>query len=182
MSRDSTINAGMFTSDADDWTTPDDFYAALDAEFHFTLDPCCYPQTAKCDRYFTKEDDGLRQEWTGRVFMNPPYGRVIGHWVRKAYEAAQATAEVVVVLIPARTCSKYWHDYCMKAAEIRFVKGRLRFGCQQTGKVDNAPFPNAVIVFRKGDHIPAVSSMNRRIAGDLFDNDLASLSQRQVAA
>jgi phage N-6-adenine-methyltransferase len=151
----------MFTSDADDWTTPDEFFAALDAEFAFTLDPCAYAHTAKCKRFYTREDDGLRQEWTGRVFMNPPYGRVIGHWIAKAYHAAQSTAEVVVCLIPARTCSAYWHDYCMKAAEIRFVRGRLRFGDQTKGRTDNAPFPNAVIVFRKGDHAPRVSTMSR---------------------
>lgn len=169
MSRETTINSGMFTSDADDWTTPDDFYAVLDREFSFTLDPCAYPHTAKCARFFTKEDDGLRQEWRGSVFVNPPYGRVIGAWVRKAYEAAQTTADVVVMLIPARTCSRYWHDYCMKAAEIRFVKGRLRFGCQQSAKQDNAPFPNAVIVFRRGDHLPRISTMLRRSpAIDLF--------------
>ena len=160
MSRVATINAGMFTSDADDWTTPADFYAMLDAEFGFTLDPCCYPHTAKCDRFFTKEDDGLKQDWAGAVFVNPPYGRVIGAWVRKSYEAAQTTADVVVMLIPARTCSRYWHDYCMKAAEIRFVRGRLKFG----DGTDNAPFPNAVIVFRKGDHSPHVSSIDRHSA------------------
>lgn len=169
MTRAATINSGMFTSDADDWTTPDDFYAVLDAEFGFTLDPCCYAHTAKCARFFTKEEDGLRQDWTGAVFMNPPYGRAIGKWIAKAYEAAQTTADVVVALIPARTCSRYWHDYCMKAAEIRFVKGRLRFGCQSTDRHDNAPFPNAVIVFRKGDHVPLVSSMARAAAAqDLF--------------
>jgi phage N-6-adenine-methyltransferase len=161
VTRSSTINAGMFTSDADDWATPQDFFDGLDAEFNFTLDPCAYPHTAKCPQFFTKDDDGLAQDWHGAVFMNPPYGRVIGHWVRKAYLAAQTTADVVVCLIPARTCSRYWHDYCMKAAEIRFVKGRLRFGCQQSDKQDNAPFPNAVIVFRKGDHSPRVSTIER---------------------
>ena len=160
MTRAATINQGMFTSNADDWTTPDDFYSALDAEFGFTLDPCCYPETAKCPLFYTKEDDGLSQIWRGRVFMNPPYGRAIGAWVRKAYEAAQTTAEVVVCLIPARTCSKYWHSYCMKAEEIRFVRGRLRFGGDGKAK-DNAAFPNAVIVFRRGDHSPRVVTMDR---------------------
>lgn len=167
MSRVAQINAGMFTSNADDWTTPDDFYALLDAEFNFTLDPCCYPETAKCEQFFTQEDDGLEQEWTGSVFVNPPYGRVIGKWVAKAYQAAQTTADVVVMLIPARTCSRYWHDYCMKAAEIRFVRGRLRFGLSQI----NAPFPNAIIVFRRGEHILRVSGIDRKAAFVVDDSD-----------
>jgi phage N-6-adenine-methyltransferase len=104
--RSAQIQAGMFTSNADDWTTPDDFFALLDAEFQFTLDPCCYPETAKCASFFTKAEDGLKQEWSGSVFVNPPYGRAIGAWVRKSYEAAQTTADVVVMLIPARTCSR----------------------------------------------------------------------------
>lgn len=164
MSRQTQIHAGMFTSDADDWTTPDAFYRLLDSEFRFTLDPCCYAHTAKCPEYFTKEDDGLRQEWRGRVFMNPPYGRAIGTWVRKAYDAAQTTADVVVCLIPARTCSKWWHDYCMRAAEVRLVCGRLRFGGQQPEKGHNAPFPNAVIVFRRGHRQPTLSTIYRNEA------------------
>jgi site-specific DNA-methyltransferase (adenine-specific) len=159
--RAAQIHGGMFTSAADDWTTPDDFYRLLDAEFGFTLDPCCYAQTAKCAEFYTREDDGLSQEWRGRVFMNPPYGRAIGAWVRKAYEAAQTTADVVVCLIPARTCSKWWHDYCMRAAEVRLVCGRLRFGGQRPEKGHNAPFPNAVIVFRRGQHKPALSTIYR---------------------
>lgn len=164
--RATQIHEGMFTSSADDWTTPDDFYQLLDSEFGFTLDPCCYAETAKCARYFTKEDDGLRQDWTGSVFMNPPYGREIGAWVRKAYEAAQTTADVVVCLIPSRTCSQWWHRYCMRAAEIRLVCGRLRFGGQKPEKDHDAPFPNAVIVFRRGDHRPMLSTMQRQ--GDFF--------------
>lgn len=147
----------MFTSDADDWTTPIDFFDKLDEEFRFTLDPCCYPSTAKCLFYHTAEDDGLAQEWRGSVFMNPPYGRAIGKWVQKAYDAAQTTADVVVCLVPARTCSRWWHDYCMRASEIRLVKGRLRFGDGQS----SAPFPSAVIVFRAGQHEAKLTSMGR---------------------
>lgn len=152
----------MFTSAANDWTTPDDFFALLNDEFAFTLDPCCYAHTAKCEHFFTAETDGLSQPWTGRVFMNPPYGKVIGDWIAKAYHSAQDTAEVVVALIPARTCSGWWHRYCMKAAEIRLVCGRLRFGAQQAGKMSvNAPFPNAVVIFRRGDFTPRLTAMPR---------------------
>jgi len=155
------MNAGVFSSAADDWTTPDDLFARLDSEFHFTLDPCAYPETAKCDRYFTKVEDGLSQNWTGRVFMNPPYGRGIDRWVKKAFDAAQTTADVVVALVPARTCSKWWHDYCMSADEVRLIKGRLSFGGQNPAKGHNAPFPSAVVVFRGQPRVPQLRSIER---------------------
>jgi phage N-6-adenine-methyltransferase len=159
--RSTHFNSGLFTSAADDWTTPDEFFARLNEEFSFTLDPCCYAENAKCEHYFTKADDGLRQVWRGRVFMNPPYGRAIGAWVRKAFESAQTTADVVVILVPARTCSRWWHDYCMRAAEIRLVCGRIQFGGQDPEKGHNAPFPSAVVVFRRGDYVPILSAMPR---------------------
>lgn len=132
-----------FSSQRQDWTTPQDFFDTLDAEFGFTLDPCRLHETAKCNKYFTPEDDGLAQDWSGDVvFMNPPYGREIGKWVRKAYEESQRGA-TVVCLIPARTDTAYWHDYVMKG-EVRFVRGRLKFGGSSVG----APFPSAVVIFR----------------------------------
>lgn len=82
------LNAGMFTSSTDDWATPRDFFEKLDAEFHFDLDVCASETNAKCERFFTKADDGLSQEWRGRCWMNPPYGREIGQWVRKAFETS----------------------------------------------------------------------------------------------
>jgi site-specific DNA-methyltransferase (adenine-specific) len=109
----------------------------------FDLDPCATPETAQCPRFFTPADDGLRQEWAGRVFMNPPYGRTIGAWMRKAWEASQTAAEVVVCMVPARADTAWWHDYAERG-ERRFLKGRLRFG----GAASGAPFPSAVVVFR----------------------------------
>lgn len=82
------INQGMFTSSTDDWATPRDFFEKLDAEFHFDLDVCASAENAKCERFFTKADDGLSKEWRGRCWMNPPYGREIGQWVRKAFETS----------------------------------------------------------------------------------------------
>jgi len=137
------LGDGMFTSRTGEWSTPKDTYDILDAEFGFTLDPCATPENAKCERYFTKADDGLAQEWRGVVFMNPPYGRQIGRWIRKAYESALAGA-TVVCLIPSRTDTRWWHDYCMKG-EIRFIKGRLKFG----GSKQGAPFPSAIVIFRR---------------------------------
>jgi len=134
---------GLFSSATNEWSTPQKFYEQLDEEYHFTLDPCCTTETAKCETFFTKEDDGLSRSWEGHtVFMNPPYGREIKDWIKKAYRESCKPNTTVVCLIPARTDTKYWHRYCMEAAEIRLIKGRLKFG----GK-GPAPFPSAVVVF-----------------------------------
>lgn len=132
-----------FSSATEEWATPQALFDQLDREFHFTLDVCSTDQNAKCPRHFTKEDDGLSQNW-GRstVWMNPPYGRVIGSWMRKAWLSAKAGA-TVVCLVPARTDTNWWHDYAM-LGEIRLIKGRVKFGDAKTG----APFPSALIVFR----------------------------------
>jgi site-specific DNA-methyltransferase (adenine-specific) len=150
-----TVNAGMFTSTTDDWPTPADLFEALDREFRFTLDPCASPANAKCENFYTVDDNGLDQEWEGSVFMNPPYGREISKWIAKAHEASKAGA-TVVCLIPARTDTAYWHDHVMKASEVRFVRSRLHFDnpSHQERKANgqatahNAPFPSAVIVFK----------------------------------
>ena len=131
----------MFSSKTDMWATPQAFFDKLNDEFGFTLDVCAIPDNAKCEKYFTPSDDGLSQEWNGVVWCNPPYGREIGKWVRKAYES-QST---VVMLLPARTDTQWFHNYIYGKAEIRFVKGRLKFG---DGK-NSAPFPSMVVVFRK---------------------------------
>jgi len=137
----------MFSSGNDGWSTPQDFYDELTQRFSFTLDPCATDATSKCFKHFTEEDDGLAQDWSGHtVFMNPPYGRVIGKWIQKAYEESRKEKTTVVCLLPARTDTKYWHEYCMKANEIYFVKGRLKFGDSK----NSAPFPSAVVVFRSG--------------------------------
>jgi phage N-6-adenine-methyltransferase len=137
--------AVMMSSANHDWETPALLFAELELEFGpFDLDPCCLPETAKCVRYFTPADDGLRQPWSGRVFCNPPYGREIGKWVRKAWEESRRGA-TVVLLIPARTDTSYWHDYCFKG-EVRFLRGRIYFS--RNGRTGRAPFPSAVVVFR----------------------------------
>lgn len=126
-----------------DHATPPEFFAALDREFGFTLDVCALPHNAKCARYFTPDDDGLAQEWGDNVcWMNPPYGREIPKWMAKAYDAACHGA-TVVCLVPARTDTRWWHEYAEKG-ERRFVRGRIKF----VGNAGNAPFPSAVIVFR----------------------------------
>ena len=140
------FTTGMRSSNTDEWSTPQDFFTALDAEFGFTLDVCATPENAKCPRFFTEEDNGLEQSWAGETcWMNPPYGRAIGEWMRKAYKEAQSGA-TVVCLVPARTDTAWWWDTAMMVWPhgIRFVRGRLKFG----GSRDNAPFPSAVVVFK----------------------------------
>lgn len=153
------INAGLFSSNEDTWATPQDLFDALDAEFQFTLDPCASPTNAKCNRFFSREDDGLAQPWDGAVFMNPPYGRGIGDWVRKAYEESRRGA-TVVCLIPARTDTAYWHDYVMRSDEVRFIRGRLHFGGDHERTAHNAPFPSAVVIFGS-PRPPLMRGMNR---------------------
>ena len=133
------------TSNSNEWATPKDFFAQLDSEFHFDLDPCATPQNAKCARFFTKEDNGLIQNWGGaRVFCNPPYGSEIKQWVRKCAEEGKKSNTLVVMLIPARTDTSYFHDYIYHKAEIRFIRGRLHFNESPQG----APFPSMVVIFR----------------------------------
>lgn len=136
-----------------DWETPPDFFSKLDKEFGFTLDVCATPGNAKCERYFSPEEDGLRHAWTGVCWMNPPYGRQIAQWIRKAYEEGQQGA-TVVCLVPARTDTAWWHEYAAKG-EVRFVRGRLYFS-RPGGQSGRAPFPCAVVVFgRPGGDAPA---------------------------
>ena len=108
-----------FSSKDMTWETPQDFFDELNKEFHFTLDPCATKETAKCEKFYTKEDDGLSKNWDGKiVFMNPPYGREIKHWIKKASEIKNG---VVVCLIPSRTDTKYFHDYLYKKIMLNYV-------------------------------------------------------------
>lgn len=114
--------AVMFSSATELWATPQHFYDLLDMEFHFSLDVCALPENAKCRAYYTPEIDGLSQPWYGRCWCNPPYGRQVGRWVKKAAESA-AEGATVVMLLPARTDTAWFHDYIYEKAEVRFVRG-----------------------------------------------------------
>lgn len=138
-----TINT-MFSSKDMTWETPIELFNKLNDEFNFTLDVCALKETAKCDKFFSPEIDGLKQDWSNNVcWMNPPYGRQIQLWLEKAYNESLKDGTTVVCLIPSRTDTKYWHNYCMNASEIRFIKGRLKFGNSK----NSAPFPSAIIIF-----------------------------------
>ncbi len=137
-------NELMFSSKTDLWSTPWNFFDKLNDEFHFTLDPCSTHENAKCYKHFTIEEDGLLQDWGNEVvFCNPPYGRQIKDWIKKAYEESQKDNTTVVMLIPARTDTIYFHEYIYHKAEIRFIKGRLKFGDAKNA----APFPSMVVIF-----------------------------------
>ena len=139
------IHAGMMSSNTDLWETPQDFFDELNMEFGFDLDVCALPENAKCERYYTPKDDGLSMRWEGVCFMNPPYGRQIGRWVEKAYHAGRTGRATVVCLLPARTDTRWFQDYCLKSNDLRFIRGRLKFG----GVKNSAPFPSAVVVFSR---------------------------------
>lgn len=135
----------LFSSAKEVWATPQDFYDKLDKEFHFNLDPCALPENAKCNKFFTPESNGLLQSWGGYVvFCNPPYGRKLYDWVEKCYNESKKPKTTVVMLIPARTDTRYFHEFIYhKAKEIRFIRGRLKFGKSK----NSAPFPSMVIIF-----------------------------------
>ena len=132
----------VFSRQTDEWETPQDLFDKLNDEFHFTLDPCASDENHKCESYFTKEDDGLSKKWGGVVFCNPPYSQ-IKRWVQKAHEESER-GTTVVLLIPSRTDTRWFHEYIYGKAEIRFIKGRLHF----SGAKYNAPFPSMIVIMR----------------------------------
>jgi site-specific DNA-methyltransferase (adenine-specific) len=137
----------LFSSASGEWATPQDLFDDLNEEFHLTLDPCANDSNHKCEKYFTKDQDGLKQDWSGEVvFCNPPYGRKVGKWVEKCFREVYAGGcKCAVLLLFANTDTKWFHDWVYHKAEIRFIKGRLRFG----GSKENSPKPSMVVIFRK---------------------------------
>ena len=137
------MNKVHFMSKTVEHPTCQALFDQLNAEYDFTLDPCSMAENVKCKKFYTKAEDGLSQSWANeRVFMNPPYGREISHWIKKAYDSSHLGA-TVVCLLPARTDTAWFHDYCMMG-EITFIRGRLKFG----GHINNAPFPSMIVVFK----------------------------------
>lgn len=125
------------------WSTPDGLFRELDKEFEFAVDVCALPENAKCPKFFTPEDDGLLQDWFGVAWCNPPYGNRIGDWVEKAYRES-FNGVTTVLLLPVRTDTRWFHSWILGKAEIRFFKGRLKFG----GSENAAPFPSMVVIYR----------------------------------
>jgi phage N-6-adenine-methyltransferase len=149
--------AGMVSSLREDWATPRKLVETLRREFRFTVDVCARPETAVCRRFFTVDDDGLSQDWVraargGVAWMNPPYGRAIGRWLSKAASESKRGA-TVVCLLPARTDTTWFHDFCV-GAEVRFLRGRLNFD-DQLRRDARAPFPSVIVVFRPDNDLHA---------------------------
>ena len=134
--------AQLMSSQTDNWSTPQHLFDELNAEFGFTMDVCANDANHKCAQYFTEVEDGLSKEWSGVCWMNPPYGKNIGLWVKKAYDSSTKGA-TVVCLLPARTDTKWFHAYCLHG-ELRWIKGRLKFGESK----NPATFPSFLCIFR----------------------------------
>jgi len=156
---DANTKLVMFSSKTGEWSTPQAFFEKLDWRFGpFTLDPCADADNTKCTRFFSEDDNGLTQDWGGCTsFVNPPYGRGIEKWIQKGYTESRKKDTRVVMLIPSRTDTKYWHNYVMKAEEVYFIKGRLKFGDSQ----NSAPFPSAVIVFDGSNQQQIFGTINK---------------------
>lgn len=138
----------IYSRKSDEWETPQNLFNDLHNEFNFTLDAAASDELHKCPKYYTIADDGLAQSWEHeRVFVNPPYSK-IATWVKKCYMEHKKHGGLIVLLIPARTDTRYFHDYIYHKAEIRFIKGRLRF----SNASENAPFPSMIVIFGGSAH------------------------------
>ncbi len=146
----------LMSSKSNEWETPDSLFSNLNARYGFTLDPAATEENAKCKKYFTSETNGLTKSWKNEVvFLNPPYGREVGTWVKKAYDESRKDTKSKVVLIPARTDTKYFSKYCSLASNIFFIQGRLKFNNRTlpsykedgSHKLFPATFPSVIVVF-----------------------------------
>ena len=140
--RKTMMNQGLYSSERGDWETPRDLFDRVNAEYHFTLDAAANEVNAKCKNYYSIHENGLIQPWEGVVWCNPPYGRQIGRWVEKAYLSWRGGAKVVM-LLPARTDTKWFHEWIRPYARIEFLRGRVKF----VGAEHNAPFPSMLVYF-----------------------------------
>ena len=169
------VDKALFSSASGEWSTPQELFDELDREFDFELDPAASELNAKCCRYFDVDDDGLDQPWApARVFINPPYGRGVGAWVKKAAEENKAGA-LVVMLLPARTDTAWFHEYIYGNAEIRFLRGRLKFG----GASNPAPFPSMLAIFKRPQDLTDFDKLERCIR--LVENKVNDARYRKRA-
>jgi len=139
------MNKALLTSKSEEYETPQWLFDQLDRIFHFTLDACATKENAKCSCYFSRELDSLEQDWNGTVWMNPPYGKRIERFMEKALRESQRNNATVVCLVPARTDTRWWHEYARKG-HIVYLSGRLKFGNEKS----SAPFPSAIVIFYGG--------------------------------
>lgn len=161
-----------FSSSTDQWETPQDFFDALNTVFNFERDVCALPENAKCAKYYSPAEDGLKQPWSGVIWLNPPYGKTIRLWMEKAAAAARNGA-TVVCLVPVRTDTVWWQTYCAKASEIVYIEGRLCFGNSK----NSAPFPSAIVVFR-----PSIIDALAKLAADKQEARRQQRRSKEVVA
>lgn len=139
------MKKALFTSNSDEWETPLELYKRLNERFKFTLDPCSTKENHLCDKYYTKEENGLCKSWKNEtVFVNPPYSK-IKQWVEKCYNEHETNGTTIVMLIPSRTDTRYFHEYIYHKAEIEFIKGRLHF----SNSKNSAPFPSMIVIYER---------------------------------
>lgn len=169
------LNSVLFSSQSVEWETPEHIFSELNTEFHFDLDPCASDKNHKCRVYFTKGDDGLSKEWFGHVFMNPPYGREIGKWIQKAFKES-LRGVVVVSLLPARTDTRWFHDYIYGKAEIRFIRGRLKFNQSH----NSAPFPSMITIHRGEKMSKNVEEINADLNTWIRIHDIQNKYNREL--
>lgn len=138
------ISKALFSHESDEWGTPSALFQQLDQEFNFTLDACANAENHKCPKYFDKYQDGLQKNWSNEVvFCNPPYSQ-IGKWCEKCYKEWKYHNVTIVLLIPSRTDTRYFHEYIYNKAELRFIRGRLHFNDSK----NSAPFPSMICIFK----------------------------------
>lgn len=154
------LQKAMVSSKSNEWATPQDLFNKLNEEFRFTLDPCSTHKNAKVKKHYTSEDDGLKKDWSNEiVFMNPPYGGHTRDWIEKAYTESLKGAKVVCLIVSA-TDRSYWHDFIFPhASQIRFIRGRLKFGQSK----NTAPFASAVVIFDESKLYREFKDYNSRI-------------------
>lgn len=141
----------LFSSDSTEWGTPWDLFNKLNRKFNFTIDVCANEFNHKCDKYYNIKQNGLSKKWFGNVWCNPPYGREIKHWVKKAYDSSRNGKCLVVMLIPARTDTEWFHRYIYKkeGVKILFLRGRLKFTNNSGNILNSAPFPSMLVLFNR---------------------------------
>jgi len=150
----------LYSSNSNEWYTPSYIFDPLDDEFEFELDACATEDSAKCDAYFTKKDNALLKDWSAAaniVWVNPPYGRGIGKWIEKAYKESLKGC-TVIVLTYVRSDTKWWHDWALKASEIRMIKGRIHFMRGDLKTTNASPAPSCVLVFSEDKRRPVIKA------------------------
>ena len=167
------MEKALFSTGSTDWETPQDFFENLDQVFDFDIDVCATAANTKCEKYFSREDNGLLKEWTGTVWCNPPYGRDVEKWVKKGHDS-HLKGTTVVMLLPARTDTNWMHKWVFGSAIVIFLKGRLKFG----KSLNSAPFPSMLAIWGGSSVIAA--EMSSRLNGYIEGYSIINQTVRRM--